>query len=44
MFAALSTFIAMVASIWLRDHEGTVIDGFIEAFIIGFRIDLYLLY
>jgi len=38
VFAALSTFIAMVASIWLRDHEGSIVDGFIEAFIIGITI------
>jgi P-type Ca2+ transporter type 2C len=36
--AALGTFIAMVASIWLRHHGKHVLDGFVEAFIIAVTI------
>ncbi|CAE7572387.1 ACA6, partial [Symbiodinium microadriaticum] len=36
--AAAGTFIAMVASIWLRHHGKDVLDGFVEAFIIAVTI------
>lgn len=36
--AATGTFIAMVASIWLRHHGENVLDGFVEAFIIAVTI------
>jgi hypothetical protein len=37
-FAALGTFAAMVASIWLRHHGEEILDGFVEAFIIAVTI------
>lgn len=36
--AAAGTFIAMVASIWLRHHGEHILDGFVEAFIIAVTI------
>lgn len=36
--AAAGTFIAMVASIWLRHHGEHVLDGLVEAFIIAVTI------
>ena len=36
--AAAGTFIAMVASIWLRHNGEDVLDGFVEAFIIAVTI------
>ena len=38
MVAAVGTFIAMVASIWLRDGGADVLDGFVEAFIMAVTI------
>ena len=38
MVAAIGTFIAMVASIWLRNGGADVLDGFVEAFIMGVTI------
>lgn len=38
MIAAIGTFIAMVASIWLRNDGLEVLDGFVEAFIMGVTI------
>lgn len=38
MGASLSTFIALVASIWLRHHGHHVLDHFIESFIIAVTI------
>ena len=38
MVAAMGTFTAMVASIWLRNGGADVLDGFVEAFIMGVTI------
>eukprot|EP00607_Mallomonas_marina_P005034 CAMPEP_0182425506 /NCGR_PEP_ID=MMETSP1167-20130531/11946_1 /TAXON_ID=2988 /ORGANISM="Mallomonas Sp, Strain CCMP3275" /LENGTH=876 /DNA_ID=CAMNT_0024606297 /DNA_START=194 /DNA_END=2821 /DNA_ORIENTATION=+ len=38
MIAAIGTFIAMTASIWVRHGGAHVVDGFVEAFIIGVTI------